>query len=198
MFSICKKLVSVGLIAAVTLIVAAFTIVEFGGEIPWPLSVQHPVTVEHSKGLWKLGDGQSSRLFNVEMRTDSQSGFVWIRVAEMDPESMQVYAWGDGYFSPSHTSDIDSSYSNIHFDKPGQNQDKMGRYVTMFPNGDTQARPYVLRMVEVETTLGNVLGLSILDYKKMDYDHFLGTRVMDEPMSCDESRKKGLTCYLSL
>ncbi len=197
MFGIFKKVAPMLVGMAIVLATSAFSEINAGGEIPWPLSVQHLMTVQNSKGLWKLGDGQQSKLYNVEMRADTSSGYDWIRVSELDPETYHVISWGEGYFSPAPGQNAQSSYSDISLDTQMQ-QDKRGRYLTMYANGDLSSHPYLIRMVEVETTLGNVLGLSIIEYVEKKYDHFLGTREMTDPLSCFESDDKGLTCYLNL
>lgn len=197
MFGILRKATPILVAVAILLTTSAFSYVQFGGEIPWPLSTQHIVTVENSRGLWELGNGQTSRLFNVEMRRDSRSGFDWIRVSEMDPETYKVISWGEGFFSPSPINQTDSGFSNISLEHHSK-KDSMGRYITMYGNGDLSGHPYLLRMVEVETTLGNVLGLSIIEYVDKKFEHLLGTRVMVDPLNCVESDKAGLKCYLSL
>ncbi len=198
MFGILRKVALLFAAIAVALSLSAFSYVQMGGEIPWPLSIQHAVTVQNSKGLWRLGDGQQSRLFNVEMRADSRSGFDWIRVSELHPESYEVISWGEGYFSPTAINHTESSYSNVNLETGIGKKDSRGRYITMYTNGDLTDHPYMIRLVEVETTLGNVLGLSILEYVEKSFDHLLGTRVMVEPLSCVEGDKDGLTCYLGL
>lgn len=172
---------------------------QFGGEIPWPLSVQHVVTVENSKGLWKLSNKKQTRLFNVEMAKDSRSGFDWIRVAEMDPKTYKVLSWGEGFFTPSKLPGTpESSFSNILLgwgQKIG-GKDKLGRYISMFPNGDLDEKPYLLRMVEVESSLGTGLGLSFMDLTSKKFDHMLGSRVQDEPFSCINNDKTDqLECF---
>ncbi len=196
MFGILRKSALLILAVVTTLSISAFSYVNFGGEIPWPLSVQHAVTVKNSKGLWRLGDGQQSRMFNVEMRKDSRSGFDWIRVSEMNPETYEVISWGEGYFSPENISSVDSSYSNVNLDSGGKT-DQHGRYLTLYPNGDLNSHPFLIRMVEVETTLGNVLGLSIIEYVEKKYVHLLGTRVLKEPLGCFQAENEGLNCYMN-
>ena len=69
-----------------------------GGEIPWPYSTQRVVTVKNSRGLWELGNGKNLKLFNVEMKHDSRSGFDWIRVSRLDTKTYEVVSWGEGYY----------------------------------------------------------------------------------------------------
>lgn len=172
-------------------------VVQSGGEIPWPLSNQEVVSATHSQGLWKLGNQDGDKIFNVEIVTDPRSRFDWIRVAEMDVNTWEVVSWGEGFFS--HAPKIyqgPSSFFDVSV-RPGGANDKMGRYLTMFPNGDLKNDSYLVRLVEVKTSLGNVLGLSILDFRSMQFDHYLGTRMMTQPLTCDEKpvRNENLTCH---
>ena len=48
--------------------------VQFGGEIPWPLSNQRAVSESTSQGLWDLQSHDTRKLFNVEIVTDHESG----------------------------------------------------------------------------------------------------------------------------
>ena len=170
-----------------------------GGEIPWPLSVQHMITVKNSRGLWKLEDNLGERMFNVEMSTDGRSGFDWIRVSELDPKSYVVKSWGEGFFSSGSKKGSDSSYSNITLGPSLGQKDPHGRYLTMFPNGDVTKKPFIIRMVEVDTSLGVVLGLSVITGFPQELEHMLGSRVMEDPLSCAKSNKtEKLTCYLDL
>lgn len=197
MFGILRKSAALFLTAAIVFTTAAFSFVNFGGEIPWPLSAQHIVTVQNSRGLWRLGDGKEHRIFNVEMRTDTSSGYDWIRVSEFDPKTYEVISWGEGYFSPNPGGQTQSSYTDVSLDTESK-KDRTGRYITMYANGDLNSHPYIIRMVEVETNIGNVLGLSFIDPGYKNFEHLLGTRVMVDPFGCYETEKNGLACYLSL
>lgn len=168
----------------------------FGGEVPWPLANQHVVTVQNSRGLWKLGNKTSQMLFNVEI-VSRENGYDWIRVSELHPTSYRVLSWGEGFFRAQSDSDEGSSFSDIHLEK-GKIQDRYGRYIYMFPNGDLAQHPYVIRLVEVETTLGTVLGLSIISLVDKEYEHYLGTRIHAQPMKCEEAEEKteNLSCFL--
>ena len=198
MFKVLRKVAPMFFVLAVALTNSAFSNISFGGEIPWPLSIQHAVTVKNTKGLWKMKSGKDTRLFNVEMRKDSRSGFDWIRVSELNPETYKVLSWGEGFFTPGEKeATIQSSFSSVGLETNGK-VDTRGKYLHMFTNGDLESQPYLIRMVEVETTLGNVLGLSVIDYSDNDYDHMLGTRIMKKPLGCFESDDDNLTCYLSI
>ena len=74
----------------------------------------------------------------------------------------------------------------------------MGRYLYMYPNGDLSAKPYLLRMVEVETSIGRVLGLSVINYVEKSSKHYLGTRLLKEPLDCHATLGEfdSLECYL--
>ena len=206
MIGFVRRVAPLTIFCAVALAISAFSyndVKQFGGEIPWPLSVQEVVTVKNSKGLWQLEDKNNTRLFNVEMKDDDRSGWDWIRVSEIDPKTYDVISWGEGFFSPNQKLPPipNSSFSQINLDILNGKKDSHGRYLSMFPNGDTTKHPYMLRMVEVKTTLGNVLGLSVIEYVEKNYEHMLGTRIMKKPLSCFESEKKQneeLTCYLDL
>lgn len=170
----------------------------FGGEIPWPLSNQHVVTVSNSRGLWQLENKSMSKLFNVEMKAHV-SGYNWIRISELDPKTYEVISWGEGFFDLDiDTSDSQSSFSNILVESDEQVNDRFGRYITMYPNGDLHAHPYLIRIVEVETSIGNVLGMSVLDYRNYNFTHLLGKRVLLDPLSCREDIKRAdnLKCFL--
>lgn len=198
MFDLLKKVIPVLLVGLFTLIQPAWADNDRGGEIPWPLSVQHVVTVENSQGLWRLENGTSTRLFNVEMKKDVSSGYIWIRVSELGPKTYTVLAWGEGYFTPAKTSISapKSSFSNINLEAGDYSKDSLGRYITMYSNDEDNDSTYMLRMVEVETSLGNVLGLSILGWNK-HLNHMLGTRVMINPLDCFETKATNtLQCYL--
>ena len=198
MFGFMKKVAPILFVLAVALTNSAFSNINFGGEIPWPLSIQHAVTVQNSKGLWRLKSGQDTRVFNVEMRKDSRSGFDWIRVSEFNPETYEVISWGEGFFSPNKpVTQPESSFSNVGIETSAGKVDSLGRYIHMFANGDLNSHPYLLRMVEVETQLGNVLGISVIDYTGKKYKHMLGTRVFKEPFGCFETKddKEELKCY---
>ncbi len=202
MLTLLRKLLPLVVVATLALVTMGMkdSIIQMGGEIPWPLSIQHAVTVKNSKGLWQLEGKSSSRLFNVEISSDAQSGFDWIRVAELNPKDYSVINWGEGYFSQSSVAGSpDSSYSTITLGPSLGKKDPHGRYLTMYSNGKASKHPYLIRMVEVETTLGNVLGLSLIEYSQNEFEHMLGTRVQKEPMSCLESDKdEKLDCYFEL
>lgn len=186
------------LVLAFCLNASAYSIVQYGGEIPWPLSVQHVVTVSNSQGLWKLQNKSMSKVFNVEMRTE-ENGLDWIRVSELHPKTYEVISWGEGYFNLKvDTASGQSSFSNILVDTNESLNDRYGRYISMYPNGDLYAHPYMIRIVEVESTLGNVLGLSIINYVEMSYEHLLGARIMKDPLACHQNRENedNLTCFM--
>ena len=168
-----------------------------GGEVPWPLSNQEVISVDRSKGLWKLSNQEDEKIFNVEMVADPRSGFDWVRVSELDPKSWEVVSWGEGFFSQNpNTLNGQSSYFDVTLNAPIN--DKLGRYLTMFPNGDLNQDSYLLRLVEVKTSVGNVLGLSVISYSTMDSEHFLGTRMLKAPLACNEDPKAGqsLVCHI--
>ncbi len=176
---------------------SAFAYINFGGEIPWPLSSQHVVTMTNSRGLWKLDNKTSSMVFNVEI-VSRDNGYDWIRVSELDPKSYRVISWGEGFFRTSDNEASDqSSFSDIYLDKETP-QDRHGRYIYMFPNGDLSQPPYLIRLVEVETPLGYVLGLSIINLVEKDYEHYLGVRLHTQPLNCVEHEKneENLNCFL--
>ncbi len=184
-------------LAAVLTFSAGFKYYSFGGEIPWPLSSQHVVTMTNSRGLWKLDNKDSSMIFNVEI-VSRDSGYDWIRVSELDPESYTVLSWGEGFFrTTTDEAEDQSSFSDIYLDKEAP-QDRYGRYIYMFPNGDLNQSPYLIRLVEVETQLGYVLGLSIINLIDKDFEHYLGVRLHTEPLNCVEHEKKieNLSCFL--
>jgi hypothetical protein len=171
--------------------------VQFGGEIPWPLSNQRAVSESTSQGLWDLQSHDTRKLFNVEIVTDHESGYDWIRVAEIDPENYTVMSWGEGIFrSGAFTR---TQWQSSFFDvttQPGAKSDKYGRYITMFPNGDINEPPYLLRLVEVKTAVGHVLGLSVIHYIDYRYDHMLGQKILDQPLRCDERAGEQLSCFI--
>ena len=207
MFGFLRRVAPILIVFVFAISASAFSdkskVTHFGGEIPWPLSIQHVVTVQNSKGLWKLESKNKKRMFNVEMESDIRSGFDWIRVSELDPKTYEVISWGEGFFTPPKKSTPESSFSNILTDVGPVNstgKDKYGRYLSMFRNGDFNEHPYMLRMVEVETTLGHVLGLTVIEYSNgMKYQHFLGTRVLEVPLGCVENdRSDNLKCFMDL
>lgn len=171
---------------------------QFGGEIPWPLSNQHVVTVKNSKGLWSMGQKGKKKIFNVEMITNQRSGTDWIRVSELDPKTYEVISWGEGFFTETEYSSIESRSSFWDVTVGKDEVDRHGRYLNMFPNGSLEEHPYLLRVVEVETAVGNVLGLSVLHYVEKQYDHFLGQRIMKEPLSCQmqEDEAEEMSCFI--
>lgn len=164
-----------------------------GGEIPWPLSNQHVVTVNHGTGLWSLDSYDSSMYFNVEIQTN-EKGYDWIRVAELNKETFEVISWGEGFFS-NELKEVASGYTNFSVNPQ---KDAYGRYLHMFPKGDLKKNPYVLRLVEVETPIGFLLGLSIIHVVEGDYEHFLGQRVLKNPLKCKEGKvdTDNLTCEI--
>ena len=183
-----------------TVIASASGYISLGGEIPWPLSNQSVVTVANSQGLWKLENKDISRLFNVEMTRDKEGESDWIRVSELNPKTYQVISWGEGLFKlgPKPLKS-QSSFWNLAVEGVGDEKDRYGRYLTMFPNGDISQPPYLLRMVEVKTALGRVLGLSVIDTNKKSLEHFLGTRILSLPLDCIQvANKVELNCYLDL
>ncbi len=174
----------------------------FGGEIPWPLSVQHSISASNSKGLWEVKHQQTTKLLNVEISEDTISGFDWIRVSELEPETYNVIAWGEGFFSPGKSGDggPQSSFSSVAIGSGLPAQDTHGRYITMFPNNSgLEGSSYLLRIVEVETLIGNVLGVSVIEYKNQEFDHMLGRRLFENPLACVENeQRERLSCYLGL
>jgi hypothetical protein len=187
-------------------ILPQYKTVEAGGEIPWPLSNQRVITMNNSKGLWRLENSLDTKLFNVEIM--GGEGSDWVRVAELHPRSLEVLSWGEGYFSNCKADTIDSdcknlktlnSFSNIFLGPVEKNDDHLGRYLDMFPNGDLDSNSYLLRLVEVKTSVGNVLGLSIINFEEKKYEHFLGTRLLANPMRCKkiEGVVNDLTCEFS-
>jgi hypothetical protein len=155
----------------------------FGGEVPWPLSSQKVVTVENARGLWRLEMKGYTKLFNVEMISHS-NGLDWIRVSELDSESYKVISWGEGFFRQGGSASQQSSYSNIQLGDFLGPADRIGRYIYMFPNGDIKEQPYLIRLVEVETSIGHVLGLSVIRFIDMEFEHMLGRRVLATPLPC--------------
>ncbi len=196
-----KKIVFVCLL----LVLSGFTfpgkVIQFGGEIPWPLSNQRPVSESSSKGLWDLESYGTRKMFNVEIVSE-KSGYDWIRVAEIDPHTYEVLSWGEGIFRQVENVIVKGKKQSSFFDlntKPGsEKEDTYGRYITMFPNGDFTKQPYVIRLVEVKTSLGHVLGLSIIHYIEQTYEHLLGRRVLGTPLECDNTdlKEERLSCFL--
>lgn len=184
-------------------------IYQFGGEIPWPLSNQRMVTVDHSAGLWRLENREAEKFFNLEMN-QGEDGFDWIRISHLDTKTLKVISWGEGTFLRCEAdSELEtcrskktggSSFSNILLDSQNKDQnDQFGRYIHMYPNGDFTRRPYLVRLVEVKTSLGNVLGVSVVNYVEKDFEHLLGVRVLGEPLACNLAGhwNKSLTCEFS-
>ena len=171
--------------------------VQFGGEIPWPLSNQRAVSASTSQGLWDLKAHDTRKLYNVEIVTDEESGYDWIRVAEIDAENYQVISWGEGIFRTNAYSyrKIQSSFFDVTT-QPGKQKDVHGRYITMFPNGDINEPPYLLRLVEVQTSVGHVLGLSVIHYIEYRYEHMLGKRILEKPLRCNERGREQLACFI--
>jgi hypothetical protein len=195
-----KKLIMVSLLIFTSLFcLSAFSYVppHFGGEIPWPLSRQRIVTVENSQGLWRLKDQSNrARLFNVEMVHQSDEHRDWIRVSELNPETYEVLTWGEGFFADFSKGEKDSSFFDVTLDSAFPKNDPHGRYLSMFKNGDINNTPFVVRLVEVKTTIGHVLGLSIFSKASIEGDHMLGTRVSKRPMLCGDGNKDDvLTCF---
>ena len=168
----------------------------FGGEVPWPLSNQKVVSVDNTRGLWKLRAGSYEKVFNVEMISHT-NGIDWIRVSELDPKSFKVISWGEGFFRRVSTASSQSSYSSISLGDFVGPADRLGRYIYMFPNGDIKEHPYLVRLVEVETSVGNVLGISLIRFMDQDFEHLLGRRLLKKPLSChNEAREPDdLACY---
>lgn len=168
----------------------------FGGEVPWPLSNQKVVSADNTRGLWKLRAGSYEKVFNVEM-ISHKNGTDWIRVSELDPKSFQVISWGEGFFRQMSASNSQSSYSSISLGDFVGPADRLGRYIYMFPNGDIKERPYLVRLVEVETSVGNVLGISVIRFMDQDFEHLLGRRLMKNPLACQQDKRlpDDLSCY---
>lgn len=186
------------LLFSVVLLVSSLTFAsplpQAGGEIPWPLSNQHVVTVNHGQGLWNLNSNTDSIYFNVEV-VAKDNGYDWIRVAELDKVTFEVLSWGEGFFSKNKKKTC-STYSNIGV---SQSMDAPGRYIYMFPSGDLKNHPYLIRIVEVETPVGFMLGVSIINMIEKEYEHFLGSLVLKHPLACQEenSSKGELVCHIS-
>lgn len=202
MFGWMKKVAPLILfIGAILLTNSAFSGgVQYGGEIPWPLSNQHLMTTKNSQGLWEVTNSkQEKKLFNVEMTQEAGSNFEYIRVSELD-KSFKVIAWGEGFFTKAPLpGKPESSFSNIIIGGELGGNDSHGRYITMYGNGKVKKTPYLLRMVEVDTQLGKVLGISVIQYASKKFDHMLGSRVMESPMSCVEDDKdNSLDCIFEL
>lgn len=198
MYQWIKKLVP---LAFCVLFLSGYTVgngVQAGGEIPWPLSNQRVVTVKNSQGLWELGIGKKRQLFNLEMKHDSRSGYDWVRVAKINQKTFKVTSWGEAFFrrGPVKVQNGYSSFFSVGLNPAGP--DKHGRYLNMYPNGDLDSQPYVLRMVEVQTSIGRVLGLSVINYVEQNTDHYLGTRLLEEPLYCGETYygSDSLECYI--
>lgn len=148
-----------------------------GGEVPWPLSKQQIITVQNSQGVWQLESGQRFRLFNVEILSQ-QTGEDWIRVAELD-DMNQVVAWGDGFFANGKKS-LGGIWTSTGV------KDGLGRYLYMYPNGDLEKRPFQVRLVEVKTPAGHVLGVSVIDTILNKAEHMLGQRLASQPLKCSK------------
>ena len=168
------------------------------GEIPWPLAKQDIVTQKNTAGVWIIGDGLSQRIFNIEMRELGDGDYIWMRVAELMPDTLNMIAWGEII-----TSAKDSKVSGKAYGLPDWleivEDDGLGTYVIIAPNSvKTMGNPTLLRMVEVQTALGTVLGLSIMQLRGGEQKHFLGTRYSKKPLSCfrSESDTSRLSCYL--
>lgn len=170
--------------------------IALGGEVPWPLSNQRPVTAENAAGLWRLDVDEYSMLFNVEMISYGQ-GVDWIRVSELDKNTLEVITWGEGFFKSTEIGSTESSYSSILLGDSMGASDRIGRYIYMFPNGDIQQRPYLVRLVEVETSVGSVLGMSVIKFSDSTLKHMLARRVLAKPLPCHQhpSLKESLRCY---
>jgi len=169
----------------------------FGGEVPWPLSNQKVVSVDNTRGLWKLRSGSFEKVFNVEM-ISHKNGMDWIRVSELDPKSFQVISWGEGFFRQVSASNSQSSYSSISLGDLVGSADRLGRYIYMFPNGDIKEHSYLIRLVEVETSVGQVLGISVIRFMDQNYEHLLGQRLLKKPLSCQQDKRlpDDLSCYI--
>lgn len=202
------KFLLLSLVVSVSFVAHGFSPLNFGGEIPWPLSNQRMITVDKSSGLWELENIFTRKLYNVEM-IESEDGFDWIRIANIDPETYEVISWGEGTFiNCTLQADGDgcrqqngaSSFSNILLDSQVKDQnDQFGRYIHMYPNGDLTLSPYLVRLVEVKTGLGNVLGVSVVDYVGKSFEHLLGSRLLSTPLSCvvANEKSKNLDCRVS-
>lgn len=201
--SLIKKLFLSFVVVFVALQVGAGSYVMLGGEIPWPLADQRVVTVDNSKGLWKLRSDKSVKYFNVEMLTRT-SGRQWIRVSHLDPMTFEVLSWGVGVFESCSESNtvgcsearLRSSFSDIFLGSVEAQPEDLGRYITMLPNANLKDFTYLVRLVEIETSMGRFLGLSTLKSKRDE--HFLGTRVLEEPLRCveDSNQVNHLSCFL--
>lgn len=201
------KLVVLPVILVLLTLAESYGNFNFGGEIPWPLANQREVTESNSVGMWKLYYKNEVKTFNVEM-IENQNGFDWIRVSELHPETYEVISWGEGFFLRCDKNPVGayckmkqgggtSSYSNIFLSNLGSGKDRYGRYIEMYPNGSFEKSSYLLRLVEVQTSIGNVLGLSIINHTEKNLFHYLGVRHLDAPLNCTESLDnfETLSCF---
>lgn len=162
-------------------------LVIFGDEIPWPFSEQFEISKEHSEGLWMIKhlDGSESYL-NLEMVETQDHHVSWMRVSELDVDTLEVISWGEGYFCNSSTTQA------IVFENSIPIQDEIGKYVYMFQNGNFNIAPYLLRLVEVNSGTGPVLGVSTyFASKEVEPTHVLGLRVLKKPFECKLESNEG-------
>ena len=150
-----------------------------GGEIPWPLSRQHEMTVQNSQGLWLAWTPSGRRYYNVEI-VDGIFGATWMRVSEIDAESQEVISMGENFFFGGSS-------------KCKESKDR-GRYLTMFSNGD-EKKPHKLRLVELDFEWGSYLGISIYpDVIDDEGDHRVGHRTRRKPVSCEWENTSHFSC----
>ena len=156
-----------------------------GGEVPWPLAHQYRITAENSRGLWKLEQQQGMKYYNVEI-LDQVEGTTFVRVSELDPKTLKVVSWGEGFFKASQQkTTISTDYWADYFIGGAHGIADVGRYLYMYPNGDITEAPYMLRLVEVRTSLNISLGISIYPLASaLNKEHVLGSRLQEDPLNC--------------
>ena len=188
--------------AVFVIVVVCFTVsshgdITAGGEIPWPLAHQYEITPENSRGLWKLEQKTGLKYYNVEI-LDQVGGTTFIRVSELDSETLKVVSWGEGFFKESSKKTATDFWSiYLDADKIASSLD-VGRYLYMYPNGDISKRAHMIRLVEIRTVQSISLGLSIFSagISVEDKEHILGARMQEKPLDCriDDDALENLTC----
>lgn len=172
-----------------------------GGEIPWPLAHQYEITAENSGGLWLLEQKSGTRYYNVEI-LDQFEGMTFLRVSELDPNTFEVISWGEGFFKHEKPTTISVDYWSLYLDTNKKIKTDVGRYLYMYPSGDIGERPYMIRLVEVRTTINISLGLSIYPFGSTENnEHILGSRLQTKPLHCEpdvipQEHSESLVCDL--
>ena len=145
-----------------------------GGEIPWPLDIQHQLSESSSQGMWFVNVEDESYLYNVEILRSTEN-LIFVRVSILEFQTKAVVSQGEAFI-------WNRKDSRDYADPQGADP---GAYLFMKPI-DSKAKGFFIRAVELKTGLNTTLGLTVFSgFPPFDLLNGVAYRIRRQPMFCD-------------